>query len=389
MLRQPILLLRLVGLSVCAVTASFAIGDSANRTNIFHAVAELFRLPWLPAILDLCGFFCFGWAFWILTRPKDFFVPSKRKFTLMGLQAALALALQAPELLYLVSTELGFLLPTPLGFELAAFSALSEVWTYYLHPDAQRWLFPAFIDQLSLKMLAVLMIALTYHLLSFCFGLFGAVENRQRRELAAMQETQAESARLSERLAIARELHDSLGHSLTGLTVNLQLASRMAEGKAAQYVGEAYLLSRVLLNDVRAVVTNLRDIEAVELSSALAGMASRVSSPKVNVEVDKDFGAVEQVVSHALFRCAQEFVTNTIRHAGARNIFLRLNRTPTHYELSARDDGNGAVALQAGNGLTGICERIEELGGSVDIETAPNLGFAMLVKVPRLRDGTE
>jgi signal transduction histidine kinase len=386
MFRQPIQLLRMVGLAVCAVTAYWDVSPPPgwNDWNAFQALSTVVGTHVFETPLELSALLGFAWAFWALTKPSDFFVPSRRKFILMGVQAVVALLLNSSELLYLVSSEIGFVLPNARGLAWVSVHIVTAMGMGFLDSGATGWMYPAVASQWFPEAVGFLAIASIYHLLSFSFGVLGAAETRQRRELEGAQEAQAESARLSERLAIARELHDSLGHSLTGLIVNLQLALKVRNEQHDLYVREAYILSRALLNNLRSAVTNLREIEGIELRSALANMANRVGSPKVSIEVEEGLSVEEPVISHALFRCAQECVTNTIRHAAADKVVIRLIGTPTHYEFQARDDGRGTAAVNAGNGLTGIRERIEELGGLLEIATAPGAGFAVLVKVPRL-----
>ena len=96
---------------------------------------------------------------------------------------------------------------------------------------------------------------------------------------------------------------------------------------------------------------------------------------------------MEPLPSHALFRCAQEIITNTVRHSGARNLWIRLLLVDGRYELHSRDDGHGAAQLVWGNGLTGMRERVEELGGSMQLSTRAGHGFSVKVGLPRKEAG--
>src|SRR5207249_4297704 len=84
--------------------------------------------------------------------------------------------------------------------------------------------------------------------------------------------------------------------------------------------------------------------------------------------------------AHCVLRCVQEIVTNTLRHARARNLWIRIEQLPTGLAVDARDDGRGASALAAGNGLSGMRSRLEELGGFLHIATAPS--FAVTAQLP-------
>jgi signal transduction histidine kinase len=84
-----------------------------------------------------------------------------------------------------------------------------------------------------------------------------------------------------------------------------------------------------------------------------------------------------------LLRCAQEIITNTARHAGARNLWLNFAYVEADLlDLHARDDGRGAEHFKPGNGLSGMRERLAEFGGSVTLDTGVNQGFALTVRLP-------
>jgi signal transduction histidine kinase len=143
------------------------------------------------------------------------------------------------------------------------------------------------------------------------------------------------------------------------------------------------MLSRLLLSDVRTVVTDLRDLNAVRLAEALRTLASNVQTPTIHLDIDPVMeDGLPPLVSHALFRCVQEIITNTIRHSGARNLWIKLVSANRRYELHSRDDGRGAAQLAWGNGLTGMRERVEELGGSMTLKTRAGAGFAVTVGLP-------
>lgn len=91
---------------------------------------------------------------------------------------------------------------------------------------------------------------------------------------------------------------------------------------------------------------------------------------------------VDPLQAHTLFRCAQEIITNAIRHAGARNLWLTLERGDEGISLRARDDGQGADGVKPGNGLRGMRERVEEYGGRLKLEAQRGAGFSAEVFLP-------
>jgi signal transduction histidine kinase len=205
---------------------------------------------------------------------------------------------------------------------------------------------------------------------------------RVNAELTALQALLAESARIGERLRISRELHDSLGHALTALSLQLEVASHLAEGRANEHVAQAREQAKKLMADLRAAVSALREGAALDLRPALAALAGSVSRPRVHLAIPEDIGLHDAARAHALFRCVQEIVTNAVRHARAENLWIGLERDRGVLMLKARDDGAGASALAAGHGLIGMRERLEELGGRLEVETGDARGFAVRVFLP-------
>jgi len=205
---------------------------------------------------------------------------------------------------------------------------------------------------------------------------------RVNAELTALQALLAESARIGERLRISRDLHDSLGHALTALSLQLEVASHLAQGRANEHVAEAREQAKKLMADLRAAVSALREGAALDLRPALAALAGSVSRPRVHLAIPEDIGVHDAARAHALFRCVQEIVTNAVRHARAENLWIGLERDRGVLVLKARDDGAGASALAAGHGLIGMRERLEELGGRLEVETGDARGFAVRVFLP-------
>jgi signal transduction histidine kinase len=204
------------------------------------------------------------------------------------------------------------------------------------------------------------------------------------RELLATRELAIHGSRAAERLHIARELHDVLGHHLSALSLNLEAAALERgtggrEGSAA--LDTARSLTRTTLAEVRSVVSRLRTDDATDLSAALAALVAAVPHPAIHLRVPPDLAPVDAVRSLAILRCAQECVTNAIRHSGAKNLWIELVERDGGLDLSVRDDGHGATALAEGNGLAGMRERIVALQGRLSLFPGPP-GFEARVWVP-------
>lgn len=203
-------------------------------------------------------------------------------------------------------------------------------------------------------------------------------------ELHATRTLLAESTRVGERLRIARDLHDSLGHHLTALSLQLDVAARKIEGPAAAHVREAHAIARLLLTDVRNVVSQLRGKDRIELSSAIRSLTTNDGVPCVHIEAPDTLHTETAGQANALLRCAQEIVTNAMRHAHAQNVWIRLAEGNDGIQLDARDDGAGSVAFAPGHGLNGMRERFEEHGGHVEFSTEAGRGFAVRAFMPRM-----
>jgi signal transduction histidine kinase len=200
-------------------------------------------------------------------------------------------------------------------------------------------------------------------------------------ELTAAQSRLAEASRTTERLRIARDMHDTIGHQLTALAVNLEVATHLADGAAAAYVERSRRLAKDMLSDVRELVSRTREPE-LDLQSALHSLFSGVPGLAVHLTVDSQLQVTDTAQVEAVLRCAQEVLTNTLRHASASNLWVTLTQTSDRIDVCARDDGRGDSRVNAGHGLTGMRERFEELGGTVDFHTRAGAGFQVDASLP-------
>ena len=208
-------------------------------------------------------------------------------------------------------------------------------------------------------------------------------QRRLNAELRATRALLAESARVNERTRISRELHDLLGHHLTALSLNLEVASHLTEGRAQEHVRQAHTLARLLLTDVREAVSQLRDASGgIDLAAALRPLADHVPALDIELEVQSPLAVDDPERAHVMLRCTQEIITNAVRHAQARRLRIRVWRQADALMLEASDDGQGAEALVPGNGLRGMRERIVQCGGSLDIQTRPGAGFRLQLSLP-------
>ncbi|MFJ8208541.1 sensor histidine kinase [Streptomyces sp. NPDC096033] len=205
-------------------------------------------------------------------------------------------------------------------------------------------------------------------------------------ELRQARATVAQLAANEERLRMARDLHDLLGHSLSLITLKSELAGRMLPDhpdRAAQQVADIEKVCRQALVDVREAVSGYR---RPTLPGELAGARTALAAAGVKGDLPADFtDTVPEDQECALAWSLREAVTNVVRHSGAKRCTVALTTRQTLagpvLELSVTDDGSGGSAVP-GNGLTGLTERLEAVGGTLWAGPAGKTGFRLLARVP-------
>ena len=277
-----------------------------------------------------------------------------------------------------VAGVLPWLLPRLIAFAwVVGIAVVFSVWVALLPQFGWAYAVPQLMMTLGLMLFAYAASTLALHQLKAREEL-----RRVNSELRATQSLLAENTRIAERVRIARELHDLVGHHLTALSLNLEVASHTSEGKSKEHVDRAGSIARLLLSDVREVVSDMRQDDRVDLREAIRELASGVPEPAIHLDIPDELSLTDPKRAQILLRCAQEVITNAVRHASASNLWISLTADDDGLRLEARDDGRGAVELLPGNGLTGMRERIKELGGRLEIMTRPNSGFRINAWMP-------
>jgi signal transduction histidine kinase len=199
--------------------------------------------------------------------------------------------------------------------------------------------------------------------------------------LLATRSLLEESARDHERLRLARELHDVAGHKLTALKLNLTALQR--EGGGAPAVDTAAQLATELLADIRGVVAQIRQHDGMDIRTALAQLIAPLPAPPaIHLDIRDDARVASVAQAEALLRVVQEALTNVVRHAEARNVWVELVRDGGQIRLSVRDDGQATLPLKEGFGLAGMRERVAALAGRLDISRAAQGGVALDIQLP-------
>ena len=208
------------------------------------------------------------------------------------------------------------------------------------------------------------------------------VLGRTNAELRATQALLAESAAQAERTRISRELHDAWGHDLTALSLQLEYASHVAPELARTSVIEARDLAKSLLAKVRDVVGTLRRYEGHDIKPVLKALATGAPQLAVHLDLPETLALQCAEVAQTLMRSAQEIITNTLRHAGARNLWLALRMEDSGVRIDSRDDGEGTDQIRIGHGLNGLIERFRQQGGRIAFESARGSGFRVSGWIP-------
>jgi len=205
---------------------------------------------------------------------------------------------------------------------------------------------------------------------------------RANAELRATRSLLEETSRQNERTRIARELHDVLGHDLTALGLQLEVATHVPPERVVAHLNKAQEVSTRLLGNVRDVVGAMRETPGPDLATALRTLVEGVSGLDVHLEMPADLHVDDGARCQCVLRCVQEILTNALRHAHAKNLWIRITLEDDAIVLDARDDGCGAAEVRAGHGLRGMRSRLEEMGGFLRVAAEPSRAFVVSARLP-------
>ncbi|WP_147654133.1 sensor histidine kinase [Vulcaniibacterium gelatinicum] len=201
-------------------------------------------------------------------------------------------------------------------------------------------------------------------------------------DLLATRALLADSARDSERLRMARELHDVAGHKLTALTLNLRALAAEPALAQREEVRAAQQLAQELLGDIRGIVHAMRDARGLDLATALRALAAPWPRPRLLLEIADDVRVADPATAEAVLRLVQEALTNSARHADADVVRVRLHRAGERLALEVEDDGRLHGPLREGHGLAGMRERIAALGGSLEFGRSARGALRIAASLP-------
>jgi two-component system sensor histidine kinase UhpB len=213
------------------------------------------------------------------------------------------------------------------------------------------------------------------------------LEAERRRSSSA-----ALSAQEEERARVARDLHDQVNQSLTGVLLRLEATRSEAPPGLAPEIAETSRLAHQAMDELLTVARQLRPtaLDDLGLRAAIAGLVEQLDLPGLAVEFncEDDPSGLDPDIQLVIYRVSQEAIGNAVRHSGASRIEVTLARSGDRFELVVADDGSGFTFEQAtsGLGLGGMRERAILVGGEVEIESRPDHGTTVRLVVP-IREG--
>jgi two-component system, NarL family, sensor histidine kinase UhpB len=228
----------------------------------------------------------------------------------------------------------------------------------------------------------------------------GETEEVERLELAflrMMRRLEAErrragsaalAAQEEERARVARDLHDEVNQSLTGLLLRLEAAREAAPPALEPELAETKALANQAMRELLSLARQLRPtaLDDLGLAAAIAGLVDRLGEGEIEatIEVDGDFSDLSDDAQLVVYRVAQEALSNAARHADAAHVAVVLRRGPEGVELSVADDGRGFAFAESerGLGIGGMRERALLVGGDLTIESRPDAGTKVRLRIP-------
>ncbi|MHA6532268.1 sensor histidine kinase [Paenibacillus sp. BAC0078] len=231
-------------------------------------------------------------------------------------------------------------------------------------------------------------------MLVFPFGMRSLNRNKMlEKELDQANEVIKELVKRDERMRIARDLHDTLGHTLSLITLKSQLVERLAAkdaGRAQAEAREIQRTSRAALRQMRELVSEMR---AVTVAEELAEAREMLRTAEIALEVEGDatLEGVSDLTQNILSLCIKEAVTNIVKHSEADRCFIGIVMTEGEVRLCIRDNGVGLHhrdkenhGRSEGNGMKGMAERLSLIDGSLTLDSGEERGTVLNVMIPRV-----
>ncbi|HWH21032.1 MAG TPA: sensor histidine kinase [Solirubrobacterales bacterium] len=228
----------------------------------------------------------------------------------------------------------------------------------------------------------------------------GETEEVERIELAflrMMRRLEAErrragsaalAAQEEERARVARDLHDEVNQSLTGLLLRLEAAREAAPPELEPEIAATKALANQAMRELLDLARRLRPtaLDDLGLAAAIAGLVERLGAGEIEagIEIEGDFSDLGDDAQLVVYRVAQEALANAARHSGAAHVGVTLRHGPEEVELTVIDDGRGFAfdAADRGLGIGGMRERALLVDGELTLESRPGAGTTVRLTIP-------
>jgi signal transduction histidine kinase len=224
------------------------------------------------------------------------------------------------------------------------------------------------------------------------FFLLAAALGALVRSRAGARISKRDQVRLQEREQLARELHDTVAHHVSAIAVRAQAGRTLAATQPMAAVDALLIIEEAAsraLTELRAIVGALRDGDEPDLApqrgvADVARLAATTEGPRVDVELKGDLEGIRPMVAAAVYRIAQESITNAVRHARrATRIDVRVIGEDESVLVVVLDDGEPAAPAAPGYGVAGMTERAALLGGTLEAGPSPGGGWLVTATLPR------
>jgi signal transduction histidine kinase len=305
-------------------------------------------------------------------------------------------------------------------FPFLAVPLILTAWQYGFREVVLFCIFTAFLD-LSLVLLShpggsfhtyfsggsVFTRTLFFMVIGYIVSTLMDAQRRQRRELAEANRklirytaTLEQLTITRERNRLARELHDTLAHTLSGLAVQLEALTAVwqpEDPSAQRILMHALTTTRDGLDETRRALKDLRasPLDDLGFTLALRNLASASAERgglQLDLEIPDDLPTFAPEIEQAYYRVAQEALDNVIRHAGAETVRVKLQQTGTQLRLMVADDGHGVLTgdtdVDVQFGIQGMEERAALIGGTLTIETFPEGGTTVVLHANNVKLAT-
>jgi signal transduction histidine kinase len=391
------LLIGVGGLVTCAVTLAIGFWELTIASKEFVAYVPYPIAQWAMVIAEVltespggkaeAAFWIyvsfwfahiavFALAYWLRVLPQRFYSPAIGT-CLLAVQLAAAAAGQKP-LLYLFAFEVAFLLPSAraglwlaCGYALCVLVDLSSV-------DASTGTLASVDLKGTLLNLGYLGL---YSAMHFAVGMLASHERNRRRqlkkahtalasanaELLATQLLFSQSERTSERIRIARDIHDSIGHSLMAQTLHLDLAIRTCDSPARQPLQRAKELAAVLLSEIRSLVSAERAENTLDLVRALDTLAQDIVSPKITFQLAQAADELTGPDADLVFRCVKEVIVDSVRYIGPSRLEIAISVANGSAQIDVLTSGGSFDLKDSLSSFTAVRNHLSRIGGSFRI----------------------